>query len=98
MKGNAIFLRGTHDMNSLVTLGTSAAWGYSLVATFAPHVLPSGHANVYYEAAAVTVPLILHGRYLEAKATGRYSEERNRFGVLQAKNNEHVQRGRAVGV
>ena len=60
-------------MNSLVVLGTAAAWAYSAVATFAPGVLPAGTANVYYEAAAVIVTLILLGRYLEAKAKGRTS-------------------------
>src|SRR3546814_9118121 len=44
-KGIPAILRGNPDMNSLVTLGTSAAWGYSLVATFAPGVLPPGTAN-----------------------------------------------------
>ncbi|HLS58866.1 MAG TPA: copper ion binding protein, partial [Paracoccaceae bacterium] len=54
------------DMNSLVMLGTSAAWGYSVVATFLPGLLPAGSANVYFEASAVIVTLILLGRWLEA--------------------------------
>src|SRR3546814_4840634 len=78
-KGIHAILRGTPDMNSLVTLGTSAAWGYSLAATFAPGVLPPGTANVYYEAAAVIVALILIGRYLEAKAKGRTADEIQRM-------------------
>src|SRR3546814_968416 len=41
-KGVPAMLRGTPDMNSLVTVGTIAAWGYSVVATFAPQVLPAG--------------------------------------------------------
>ncbi|MFW5815434.1 MAG: cation transporter, partial [Wenzhouxiangella sp.] len=59
-------LRGHPDMNSLVALGTGAAWSYSVVATFAPGVMPEGTANVYYEPAAVIVTLILLGRLLEA--------------------------------
>ncbi|PIK72336.1 heavy metal translocating P-type ATPase, partial [Methylobacterium frigidaeris] len=55
----------------LVALGTSAAYGYSLVATFLPGLLPAGTGNVYYEAAAVIVFLVLLGRYLEARAKGR---------------------------
>lgn len=58
-KGVPAMLRGTPDMNSLVTVGTTAAWGYSVVATFAPQVLPVGTANVYFKAAAVIVTLIL---------------------------------------
>ncbi|MBC7478188.1 MAG: copper ion binding protein, partial [Pseudorhodobacter sp.] len=51
-KGYPALLRAAPDMNSLVAVGTTAAYGYSLVATFAPQVLPAGTINVYYEAAA----------------------------------------------
>ncbi|HEX2794590.1 MAG TPA: heavy metal translocating P-type ATPase [Croceicoccus sp.] len=73
------------DMNSLVAVGTAAAYGYSLIATFAPAVLPAATVNVYYEAAAVIVTLILLGRYLEARAKGRTSEAIKRLVGLQAK-------------
>ncbi|MCA1368345.1 copper-translocating P-type ATPase [Bradyrhizobium sp. BRP14] len=82
-KGVPNLLRRTPDMNSLVVLGTVAAWGYSVVATFAPGILPSGTANVYYEAAAVIVTLILLGRYLEARAKGRTSQAIQRLLGLQ---------------
>jgi len=59
------------DMNSLVLIGTSAAYGYSVVATFLPQVLPAGTAQVYFEASAVIITLILLGRYFEARAKGR---------------------------
>ncbi|OWV92725.1 ATPase [Rhizobium sp. R72] len=78
-------LRWTPDMNSLVVLGTTAAWLYSVVATFAPSVLPSGTVNVYYEAAAVIVTLILLGRFLEARAKGQTSQAIKRLIGLQAK-------------
>ncbi|WP_027997589.1 heavy metal translocating P-type ATPase [Sinorhizobium arboris] len=84
-KGVPNLLRRTPDMNSLVVLGTSAAWGYSVVATFAPRILPSGTANVYYEAAAVIVTLVLVGRYLEARAKGRTSQAIKRLVGLQPK-------------
>jgi Cu+-exporting ATPase len=70
-KGVAALMRGAPDMNSLVALGTGAAYGYSVVATFAPGVLPAGTRAVYFEAAAVIVVLILLGRALEARAKGR---------------------------
>lgn len=79
-------LRGVPDMNALVVLGTSAAWGYSLVATLAPGLLPAGQAVVYYEAAAVIVSLILVGRYLEAVARGRTGAAIRRLLGLQAKS------------
>jgi Au+-exporting ATPase len=62
-----------------------AAYFYSVVATFASGVLPDGTVNVYYEAAAVIVTLILLGRYLEARAKGRTSEAIKRLVGLQAK-------------
>ncbi len=59
------------DMNSLVALGTGAAYGYSLVATFWPSLLPETLRAVYFEAAAVIIVLILFGRWLETRAKGR---------------------------
>jgi P-type Cu+ transporter len=70
-KGWPALLRRSPDMNSLVMIGTSAAYGYSVVATFTPWLLPAGTVHVYYEAAAVIVTLILLGRYFEAAAKGR---------------------------
>src|SRR5665811_771728 len=58
----------TADMNSLVTLGTIAAYGYSLVVTLFPGVLPADVQAVYFEAVGVIVTLILLGRLLETKA------------------------------
>ncbi len=73
-KGWPALRRGSPDMNSLVMIGTSAAYGYSVVATFTPWLLPAGTVHVYYEAAAVIVTLILLGRYFEAAAKGRTGE------------------------
>lgn len=94
-KGVPALLRRAPDMNSLVVLGASAAYGYSLIATFAPSLLPSGTANVYYEASAVIVTLILLGRLLEAKAKGRTSEAIKRLVRLQTMT-ARVRRGDTV--
>ena len=56
------------EMNSLITLGTIAAYGFSLVATFFPWVLPAEARGVYFEAVGVILTLILLGRLLEARA------------------------------
>ncbi|MBJ9955652.1 heavy metal translocating P-type ATPase [Acinetobacter courvalinii] len=85
LKGLPALVRLAPDMNSLVAVGTLAAYLFSLVATFAPKLLPAGTVNVYYEAAAVIVALILLGRFLEAKAKGRTSEAIQRLVSLQAK-------------
>jgi Cu+-exporting ATPase len=74
---------GSPDMNSLVMLGTSAAYGYSVVATFLPAVLPRGTAHVYYEAAATIVTLILLGKYFEAVAKGRTGDAIRKLMSLQ---------------
>lgn len=84
-KGVPALLRGAPDMNSLVAVGTSAAFAYSVVATFMPTLLPAGTVNVYFEAAAVIVALILLGRFLEARAKGNTSEAIRRLVQLQAK-------------
>lgn len=84
-KGVPALLRRAPDMNSLVAVGTSAAYGYSVVATFLPEVLPPGTANVYYEAAAVIITLVLLGRTLEARAKGRTSDAIERLMGLQPK-------------
>ncbi|MCA3561064.1 MAG: copper-translocating P-type ATPase [Aestuariivirga sp.] len=85
-KGVPNLLKLTPDMNSLVVLGSTAAWGYSAVATFWPALLPAGTANVYYEASAVIVTLILLGRLLEARAKGRTSAAVAKLVGLQAKS------------
>jgi Cu+-exporting ATPase len=78
-------LRGHPDMNSLVALGTGAAWSYSVVVTFIPGVMPDGTANVYFEPAAVIVTLILLGRLLEARAKGRTGQAIEHLLGLQAR-------------
>lgn len=83
-KGIPALLRMTPDMNSLVAVGTTAAYLFSVVATFAPQWLPDGTVNVYFEAAAVIVALVLLGRYLEAQARGNTSEAINRLAGLRA--------------
>lgn len=84
-QGFPALVRLAPDMDSLVAVGTSAAYLYSVVATFAPEWLPAGTVNVYYEAAAVIVTLILLGRFLEARAKGRTSDAIRRLVGLQAR-------------
>ncbi|MHA7878729.1 MAG: heavy metal translocating P-type ATPase [Saccharospirillum sp.] len=84
-KGVPALLRAAPDMNSLVVVGTSAAWGYSVVATFLPTVLPEGSVHVYFEASAMIVTLILVGRFLEARAKGQTSDAIRKLMRLQAK-------------
>src|SRR5690606_23772814 len=95
VKGMPALLRLAPDMNSLVAVGTSAAYLYSVVATFVPAWLPDGTVNVYFEAAAVIVALVLLGRYLEARAKGNTSEAIRRLAGLRAKT-ARVRRGDSI--
>ncbi|KUL22175.1 heavy metal translocating P-type ATPase [Streptomyces regalis] len=73
------------DMNSLITLGTSAAYGYSLLVTLAPGLLPEDLREVYYEAVGVILTLILLGRLLEARAKAGTGEAIRALLGLQAR-------------
>jgi len=73
-KGFVALLQRAPEMNSLVAVGTWAAYGYSLVATFAPGLLPPDAVHVYYEASATIITLVLLGRWLEARSRGRTSD------------------------
>ncbi|KAB2688462.1 heavy metal translocating P-type ATPase [Brucella tritici] len=95
-KGLPALWRLAPDMNSLVAVGTLAAYSYSLVATFSPIFLPAGTINVYYEAAAVIVTLILLGRLLEARAKGRTSEAIKRLIGLQPRTARVRREGKIV--
>lgn len=97
-QGIPALLRGAPDMNSLVAVGTLAAYGYSLMATFAPHILPTGTQNVYYEAAAVIVALVLMGRSLELRAKGRTSSAIARLIGLQPTTAQVIRNGQTLNL
>ena len=73
------------NMDTLIAMGTSAAYGYSVVATFAPQALGAGLAVTYYDSAAVIITFILLGKYLEAVAKGKTGEAVKRLVGLQPK-------------
>ncbi|SUZ30775.1 Copper-transporting P-type ATPase [Roseibaca ekhonensis] len=90
--------RAAPDMNSLVAIGTLAAWGYSSVALFVPTLLPENAQAVYFEAAAVIVTLILLGRWLEARARGRTGAAIARLMDMQPRHARKVQDGQEYKV
>ena len=69
--GLAALRRGAPEMNSLVALGAGTAFAFSAVVTLAPGLVPAASRQVWFEAAAVIVTLILTGRWLEARAKGQ---------------------------
>ncbi len=84
-KGLPALLRGGPDMNSLVAVGTGAAWGFSTLVLLAPGLVPEPSRAVWFEAAAVIVTLILLGRALEARARGQAGAAIARLVGLQPK-------------
>jgi len=92
LMGFPALVKAAPDMNSLVALGSSAAWGFSAVALFVPTLLPAGTRVVYFEAAAMIVTLILLGRFLEARAKGRTGQAIRKLVGLRAKTAQ-VERG-----
>jgi Cu+-exporting ATPase len=92
------FYRGTYDairnrmgnMDTLIALGTSAAWAYSTGVTFFPSFFP--FSGVYFDTAAVIITLVLTGRFLEHISKGRASEAVRKLMDLQPRL-AHVIRG-----
>jgi len=77
----------TADMNTLVAVGTSAAYFYSVVAVILPDFFVAGGraAHVYFDTAAMIIALILLGRFLEARAKGQTSEAMKKLIGMQPK-------------
>ena len=88
------------DMNTLIAVGTSAAYFYSVVATFWPGLIETSGvmAEVYYDIAAVIIGLILLGRWLEARAKGRTSAAIKRLMGLRAKTARVVRGGEELDI
>jgi Cu+-exporting ATPase len=77
---------GSATMDTLVALGTSAAWGYSVFVTMWPEVVHRAglHPETYFDSATIIIGLILLGRWLEARAKGRTTGAIRRLVGLQA--------------
>jgi Cu+-exporting ATPase len=89
---------GQANMNTLVVMGTSAAYLYSAVATVAPGLFAAGRADVYFDTSALIITLILLGRLLEARAKGRTNEAIKRLAGLQAKTARVLRDGEEIDV
>ena len=83
------------DMNTLIAVGTSAAYLYSVVAAVFPSFFESGgiEPDVYFDTSAMIIVLILFGRLLEARAKGRTSDAIKKLAGLQPKTARVVRDG-----
>ena len=93
----AALKHGQANMNTLVAVGTSAAYLYSAAATLAPQLF-AGRAEVYFDTSALIITLILLGRLLEARAKGRTNEAIKKLAGLQAKTARVLRGGEEVDV
>jgi Cu+-exporting ATPase len=98
------FYRGTYDairnrmgnMDTLIALGTSAAWAYSTGVTFFPSFFP--FSGVYFDTAAVIITLILTGRFLEHLSKGRASEAVRKLMDLQPRLAHIIRDGKEIEI
>ncbi len=86
----------TANMDTLIALGTGAAWLYSMLVVFAPHWLPELARHVYFEATAMIIGLINLGLALEIKARGRTSESIKRLIGLQSRSARVIRNGQEI--
>jgi Cu+-exporting ATPase len=89
---------GQANMNTLVVIGTSAAYLYSAVAALAPGLFAAGRADVYFDTSALIITLILLGHLLEARAKGRTNEAIKKLAGLQAKTARVLRGGEELDV
>lgn len=88
----------TADMNTLITLGTSAAWIYSSVAILVPSIFPKGTATPFYDVTAVVTALVVLGQALEVRAKGQTSQAIRKLLDLQAKTARVLREGHEVEI
>ena len=86
------------SMSTLVSLGTNAAFFFSVAVTVWPHAFMQAGAMTYYEAAAVVITLVLLGRWLETRARGRTSDAIRRLVALTPRTARVVRDGQDVDV
>jgi P-type Cu+ transporter len=86
------------SMSTLVSLGTNAAYFFSLAVVIWPHVFMALGAMPYFETSAVVITLVALGRWLEARARGRTSEAIRRLVALAPRTARVLRDGQEVDV
>jgi len=90
----------TADMNTLVAVGTSAAYFYSMVAVLFPGLFASADVELglYFDTSAMIITLILLGRFLEARARGQTSEAIKKLIGMQPKTALVIRDGKEMEI
>jgi Cu+-exporting ATPase len=86
------------NMDTLIALGTGAAWVYSTLVAFVPGLFPAGTAGTYFEVAVIVIALVLLGQALELRARSRSSAALKRLLELQAKTARVIRAGREIDI
>ncbi len=86
------------NMNTLVALGTAAAWLYSTIAILFPAIFPEGTSEPFYDVVAVVIALVVLGQALELRAKGRTSEAIKKLIGLQAKMARVIREGHELDI
>ncbi|MFQ5747458.1 MAG: heavy metal translocating P-type ATPase [Gemmatimonadota bacterium] len=94
----AAFRHRSADMNTLIAIGTSAAWIFSVVAISAPGLFPAGTAEPFFDVVAVVIALVVLGQALEVRAKGRTSDAIRKLLDLQAKTARVVRDGVEIDI
>ncbi|MEW6569119.1 MAG: heavy metal translocating P-type ATPase [Chloroflexota bacterium] len=94
----AAFKHHSSDMNTLIALGTSAAWLYSTVAVLFPRLFAQGTAEPFYDVTAVVTALVVLGQALEVRARGQTSQAIRKLIGLQAKTARVVRQGQEIEI
>ena len=81
------------NMDTLIAIGTSAAWAYSVIVTLIPNAFPAG--GVYFDTSTIIISLILTGTYMQRLAESRASNAVSALAALQPKI-AHIVDGRKI--
>ncbi len=92
------FRHHSADMNTLIALGTGAAWLYSVAAIAVPQAFPEGTAEPFFDVVAVVIALVILGQALEVRAKGRTSEAIKKLLDLQAKTARVLRDGQEIDI
>ncbi len=87
------FRHHSANMNTLIAIGTGAAWLYSVAAITVPSAFPEGTAEPFFDVVAVVIALVVLGQALEIRAKGRTSEAIRKLLDLQAKTARVIRNG-----
>ncbi len=92
----AAFKHRAANMNTLITLGTSAAWLYSTFAILIPSVFPKGTSEPFFDVVAVVIALVILGQALELRAKGQSGAAIKKLLGLQARTARVVRDGKEM--